>query len=185
MRSLDLMCIALDYWRSGIRESKHYLVEIELYWGLVLYVFPCKSSLHSSASELKSVRFFFVSRLVVVFYVWTECSVLGGKPATCAPHGPGAVPRVPGPAATAWMDPRWRASTEAESPGGTHLSGNERREAHHVQSWMRSYPRDPTDPAHSPSPSIARSSLFSSSSSFKCKSLCCRRRDSPNFPPSS
>jgi hypothetical protein len=58
MRSLDLMCIALDYWRSGIRESKHYLVEIELYWGLVLYVFPAKSSLHSSASELKSVRFF-------------------------------------------------------------------------------------------------------------------------------
>jgi hypothetical protein len=145
--------------------------------------FPAKSSLHSSASELKSVRFFFVSRLVVVFYVWTECSVLGGKPATCAPHGPGAVPRVPGPAATAWMHPRWRASTEAESPGGTHLSGNERREAHHVQSWMRSYPRDPTDPAHLP-PLLARS-LFSSSSSFKCKSLCCRRRDSPNFPPSS
>ena len=92
--------------------------------------------------------------LLCALLIWSECSVLGGRPATCAPHGPGAVPCVPGPTATARIDPTWRPSTEAESPGGTYLSANERREAHHVHTWMRSYPRDPTDPPI-PHPTIA------------------------------
>ena len=110
----------------------------------------------------------------ILWWWWTECSVLGGKPAICAPHEPGAVPRVPGPTATAWMDPTWRASTEAESPGGTHLSGNERREAHHVPSWMRSYPRDPTDPPI-PHPLLSPPNLFACLAKFPSFS-CSRSR---------
>jgi hypothetical protein len=78
--------------------------------------------------------------------------ILRGRPATRAPEGRDAVRRVSGPTSTAGMCPTWRASTATRSPGGTYLSGNERREAHHVPTWMRSYPRDPTDPPISPPP---------------------------------
>jgi hypothetical protein len=91
---------------------------------------------------------------------WSECIVLGGRPATCAPHRRGAVPRVPGPTSTARIDPTWRPSTEAESPCGTYLSANERRRGaprSHLDAFLSARS---DGPAHSP-PLLSSSSFKS------------------------
>jgi hypothetical protein len=97
--------------------------------------------------------------------VWSACkSYVADWPVVHLTDG--APSHVFGPTATARMRPTWRPSTATRSPGGTYLSGNERREAHHVQTWMRSYPRDPTDPPIFPPTTRAventKNSFFSS-----------------------
>jgi len=131
----------------------------------------------SSASEARMG--FFVLSLIHLLVVpwwwvltWTECSVLGGKPGhlrtsrtrrrpTCSrAHCDGLdgsyVASIHGGGIA-----RWHTLISKRTAGG----------AHHVHSWMRSYPRDPTDPPIPRNPPLLLLALLFSSS-FKSKSLC-------------